>query len=338
MQDSVSLVEDDLELLNALQIAPRASWADLSGVLERDATALARRWHRLTTDGIARITAFPRQSRLAEQHVSRIELTCRNGEVLNSAQAIAADPRTLTVEITSGTHQLALTVLGAPDLADYTLGYLSTFPDVLSYRLYAMTSIPYEAHRWHVRALSPKRRNQLTALAGPAGSGAEVARPLTELDRAVIARLRANGRATYAELARDLDISPSTAARQVNRLLRAEAVGLRCDIARQYVGWPYSAVLWGIADVDAIADSWTAAGDCVPELRFGATVAGPDNILLVLWLHAVTDLPRVEQVLTAQLPGLRITDRSLRLRMIKYMGHRLDDSERFAEPTPVFQE
>lgn len=265
MQDPVSLGEKDLELLNAVQIAPRASWAEVSQVLHQDATSLARRWHRLKSGGIARITAFPRQSRLYEQHVSRIELTCRNGSVLDLAHELARHPRTLTVEIISGQHQLGLMVLGAPRLADYTLDYLAGFTDILGYRLHMVTGMPYESHRWHVHALPLEQRNRLRELANPKGSNSEVARPLTTLDQAVISRLCVNGRATYAELARDLGISPSTAARQVNRVLRAEAIGLRCDIAKQFLGWPFSAVLRGSTNGEFSPANWTAVGEQVPD-------------------------------------------------------------------------
>lgn len=51
----------------------------------------------------------------------------------------------------------------------------------------------------------------------------------------------------------------------------------------------------------------------------------------------MTDLPEVEKRITAHLPGLRITDRSLRLRTIKFMGHLLDESEKFVDTIPVFE-
>ncbi|MFI5084537.1 MAG: AsnC family protein, partial [Actinomycetales bacterium] len=52
----MELSEDDLALINALQIAPRMSWADAADVLGVHATSLAARWARLRKQGVAWVT------------------------------------------------------------------------------------------------------------------------------------------------------------------------------------------------------------------------------------------------------------------------------------------
>ena len=47
----MELTEEDLALINALQIAPRLSWADAAEVLGVHATRLAARWERLRSAG-----------------------------------------------------------------------------------------------------------------------------------------------------------------------------------------------------------------------------------------------------------------------------------------------
>ncbi|XGU19992.1 AsnC family protein [Rhodococcus sp. 3Y1] len=52
------LKDDDLRLLNALQIRPRASWSELSRAIGSDPVTLTRRWERLHSQGIAWIAAY----------------------------------------------------------------------------------------------------------------------------------------------------------------------------------------------------------------------------------------------------------------------------------------
>ncbi|MFE5097537.1 AsnC family protein [Streptomyces sp. NPDC056638] len=49
----------DLALVNALQLRPRASWTELAPPLGVTAGTLARRWERLTGEGLAWASAVP---------------------------------------------------------------------------------------------------------------------------------------------------------------------------------------------------------------------------------------------------------------------------------------
>ena len=65
----MEISEEDLQLINALQIAPRISWSDAAGILGVHATTLAARWERLKASGAAWSTAHlmgdPKQMCLA---------------------------------------------------------------------------------------------------------------------------------------------------------------------------------------------------------------------------------------------------------------------------------
>ena len=55
--DTFVIAESDLEIINALQLNPRASWTQLSSVLDRDSTTIARRWRRLVSNGHSWVNA-----------------------------------------------------------------------------------------------------------------------------------------------------------------------------------------------------------------------------------------------------------------------------------------
>ena len=52
------LSEADLELINALQIAPRVTWQDAGRILGVRPATLAARWERIESEGLAWITCY----------------------------------------------------------------------------------------------------------------------------------------------------------------------------------------------------------------------------------------------------------------------------------------
>lgn len=333
--DSGNPDEFDLALINALQLAPRASWTQLATALGADPTTLARRWRRLVDEGVARVTVFPRQAGSSEPPVSYVELRCRNGTVRQVAAALAEDPGTLTIQFTAGDHQLMLTVSEAWGLAGYLLDWIGSFPDVIGYRTHVVTSTPFEASRWEVRALSPEQRRRLRGLRGGTPPR-PTPTPVVELDRGLIGGLSVDGRASHRELADQLGVSARTVARRLNRLVRAGVIGFRCDVARAALGWPVAAMVWGSANVEVLDRLAPELGERVPELRFCSTMAGPQNTHLVLWLRTIADLQRVERRLVEAIPGLRIADRRVVLRTMKLMGQVLDaDGGRYSHTVPL---
>lgn len=334
MQDSSLPDEFDLELINALQLAPRATWSQLAAVLEADATTLSRRWRRLTKDGIARVIVYPRQGAWSEPPMSYVELMCRNGTVRHVAAALAEDPGTLSIQFAAGSHQLMLTVSEAWGLSGYLLDWIANFPDVIAYRTHVVTGVPFEASRWELRALSSNQRRRLRELRPIAPKPATPTR-LGDVDHALIAALSSDGRATYSELADVTGVSATTAQRRLNILQRNGVIGLRCDVARAELGWPVSAMLWGSSDAKVLERVAPDIGERVPELRFCSTMAGPDNTHLVLWLRSITDLQRVEHKIVDELPGLRIGDRRVVLRTMKLMGQVLDHTGRHDHTVPL---
>ncbi|GAA1072404.1 Lrp/AsnC family transcriptional regulator [Nocardiopsis metallicus] len=325
--------EFDLSLINALQLAPRATWAELAPVLDADPTTLARRWKRLEDDGLARIAAFPRRRVMARRHLSYVELSCRNGTVERVAAILAEDRDTLSIQFVAGSHQLMLTVVPGGGLADYLLNWVGGIPDVVSYRVHVVTEVPREAYLWQVRALSPGQRRRLRALA-PARRDSPGNEHVTELDQGIVDLLCADARLGYQTIAERLEIAPTTAARRINRLLRDGLLGLRCDISRAHMGWPSAATLWGTVEPEVL-DSVPDLGDRVPEVRLCTTIAGPENTLFILWLRDAPDLTRVERRLLEELPGLRIADRRMTLRTFKFMGGVTDADQRFVRSVPV---
>jgi hypothetical protein len=66
-----------------------------------------------------------------------------------------------------------------------------------------------------------------------------------------------------------------------------------------------------------------------------ASISGPDNLYLSVWLRMVRDLEILERRLATHTPELTITDRAVSLWSLKLGGHLLDPDGRRLRSIPL---
>lgn len=332
------LTRADLRLIDALQLAPRASWATIAGVLETSPVTIARRWAGLTEQGIAWVTAAPGMARHIAQCVAYVEITCRPEHRLVVATAIAQHHQAVTVELTTGSADVLITVAAADlkTLSHYLLQHLAQVPNLVSSRARIATRLYGEGSAWRlhvleetvVRELEQVRRQPMTE---------DVAAPPDALPTAVktmLTQLALDGRSSFVELARLADISVTTARRHVSRLLHAGVIILRTDVNAFAVNWPVQVYLWADAPVDKL-DQTARALSRFPQARLTATVAAGPRLALCSWLRTVEELHRLELAIAAKLPQVTVMDRLIVLRQIKRMGRLLDENGNAIGVVPI---
>ena len=336
VQENATLSLADLELLNALQIAPRASWAALSPVLGVHATTLARRWDRITERGLARVAITPGTELFRESDLAFVELTCENKEVLGVAQRLITDPRLMTIQFIAGSAHLLLTASAANHgLADFLLHTLGQTPGIMHYAARTVTDQLYSAANWRFRALEP---GVVAALEALHRQTLHTHGPLPQLDaanRSILQHLSVDGRAGFREIAERTQLSPASVKRRISRLLGSRIADVRCDVMRSDSGHSYSAVLWGVMSSRDVARLASKPSADIPALRMMSLVTGSANIHMVVWLNNPTDLPTVERQLLEGYPGLDIVDRRIVLRTFKYNGARLESNGRISQVLPL---
>lgn len=96
-----TLDETDRRLLHALQIEPRAAWADLAPVVGVDAATLARRWARLSDAGIAWVTGHSTRGQTA-----LLEVECDLARLDDVAAELQRDRHVAVLDHTSGSRDL----------------------------------------------------------------------------------------------------------------------------------------------------------------------------------------------------------------------------------------
>ena len=168
----VEISEEDLQLINALQIAPRISWSDAAGILGVHATTLAARWERLRASGAAWSTAHlmgdPKQMCLA-----LVDVDCEMRLRAEVTAALAAIPEVVTVEEAASNRDLMLTVI-TPTLAqfsDIVLEQLKEIPGLTKYQTALCTRLHSGGYAWRLNVLDKSQMAALQALAGPEAAG-----------------------------------------------------------------------------------------------------------------------------------------------------------------------
>ncbi|QLY30535.1 Lrp/AsnC family transcriptional regulator [Nocardia huaxiensis] len=322
------LSEDELALIHALQLRPRASWSELGSVLGVDPVTAARRWQRLSGRHEAWVGISPGPRLFDRVCAAYIDIDCAAGEAGAVARALSAHPHMLTIERAAGAHRLLATV-ATRDLAAmsrYTLDVLPVLPHVTGVHARLITHMFTEGGDWRIDALAPDQRTQLTpapAKSAPARDRSQI----TDTDRVLLALLARDGRATHAALATVLGISAATVKRRMDELVRLGLLRFRCDFARPLGGWPVAVTFWATAPAGAVQRIGQALV-ALPETRNCAAVSGTHNLALQASLHSVADVLRFETQLAASHPELSIAERVVSLRHDKLLGRVLDPQGR----------
>ncbi|MFI6421909.1 Lrp/AsnC family transcriptional regulator [Streptomyces sp. NPDC050842] len=329
-----TLDELDLALVNALQMAPRAPWAQLAGPLGVDAATLSRRWARLRASGEAWITCHAAPSQVAHGALALIEVSCVPQAREALAYRLARHPQATSVELVAGSCDVLLTVATAtkPSMTAYVLA-LGRDEAVTATRTHLVQHLYQDGSEWRMDSLS---RDQQRDLAEAEDSAARTAAAaiLAPEDRALMFALAQDGRRSIASIAAELDRPESTVRRLLHSLLHSGRAVLRVDTAHVHSGWHSSATVWMSVPPAQLA----TAGDELSRLRstrMAASVSSEANLLSVVWLHALDDLARYEAQAAARITSVRVLNRAVNLRWIKRMGRLLAEDGRSTGFVPI---
>ncbi|WP_082468753.1 Lrp/AsnC family transcriptional regulator [Sciscionella sediminilitoris] len=303
--------EADLAILHALQVNPRATWNRIARTIGLDPGTVGRRWARLRDSGQAWVTAYPGKRDLERLCFSFVEVRCTPGRIGEVADVLAGDPRVLTVEYTSGSRDLLLTVLtGSTDGLSRFLEELGPL-ELARTQSQVVSTLHQDGSRWRLSSLTTAQQQ---ALLEPRAVTPVESRPYTEAERVLIRELSKDGRRSYTELAGVLGTSVNTVRRTMETLLGQGKLTLRCELSKEWSGWPVSAVVWVSAPPDRAGETARLVAGMRHSRLVAGITGGQATMLCALWLRTPAELQRFESELTGRVPGLRILDRSIALR------------------------
>ncbi|WP_138444147.1 Lrp/AsnC family transcriptional regulator [Sinomonas susongensis] len=314
--ESEALSEDDLELIHALQMAPRVTWQEAAVILQARPATLAARWRRIQSEGLAWITSY-RAGDPNEMNLAFVDVDCAPGQVMGVAEALSSIPEVQTVELPAGHHDCMLTVF-TETLSDYSKRVapaILAIPGVVRIQTTLGSRLHQAGHSWRLAALDPKKAAAFAALA----TSGPVDAPLTQGCWDLLPLLAHDGRATAAQMAKELGRSASAVQRQLSRVLASGTVSLRCDVAQAAVGFPVTCT-WYARVPPGEHQAAAAAVRSLRSVRLAASTTGQSNFLVTMWLRSVAEVMTAELALQERVPGIDLRESMVMLRMTKRMG------------------
>jgi DNA-binding Lrp family transcriptional regulator len=320
--------ELDLAIVDALQVNPRASWAVIGETLEVAPLTVSRRWSALTKRGLAwtEATMGPEAFRGLF-----LEIRCHGPQLQSTIEALHALPQVITVGRLLGDSDL-YAIAVAPDddaLQDLVNRYVDQL-DVKRVRAHVFTEV-YGGPTWRLKVLNER---QADALRGDAQRPIRPA-PVSESDRALFSLLNQDGRASFADLSRKLDVPAHNVRASIERMRRRGLMTFRADVARPLAGWPTAALVRLLVPDEG---SYEVGSELArrPQTRFVAATVGASNLVWVMNLRAAAELELLLAELRTQSKyPIRVLERSIVLTISKLHGRILDRDGRAVGHVPV---
>jgi DNA-binding Lrp family transcriptional regulator len=317
----MELPQDDLELINALQIAPRISWTQAGEILGKHPTTLAARWQRLREAGLAWVTGTllgaPGSTTLSFH-----DIVCEPGRRQDVIRALCNIPEVISVEESAHNRNLVLTV-STPSWAELTRRVIPQFsgiPGVLTFKSIVVTTLHSSGNAWRLDTLS---HHQQTALKTAAGRPPPYSGRLPATYWPIVRMLVRDGRATPVEIAQATGQHPSTARRQLTRVLDSGALAFRCELAQDYSGFPITCQWYAhVPPRDQGSAASFMAG--YRNIRLCASTTGTSNFTFALWLRSPAEIGEVEAEFLAAIPDATVHESSVTINYVKRVGWMLN--------------
>jgi DNA-binding Lrp family transcriptional regulator len=268
----------DLDLVAALQIAPRAGVRVLADVLGVSTGTISRRMGRLREQHGMRVVGQVPWWVAGDATPHHVWISTDPGRTDAVAAAVAELDEAQFVSTTTGRADVYCILHPARRAAAAAL-LTATLPSITGV---AHTHSELGLHRyqsgsnWRLDRLGDDRERELAAHRhGPPPTGPG---RLTE-DEAGIARvLQRDGRASAAEIAREVAMSASTAYRLTQALLERGLVQPRVEIEPALLGHPLEAVISLSTSAGSMQEIATALS-AHPSARYVTTVAGTSSVI-----------------------------------------------------------
>lgn len=330
MVDSGVLAAEDVRIIRALQIDPRASFAAIAAALGLTESAVSRRYRRLRADGIIRVAGIVDPGALG-QSKWLVRLRCRPGAVTAIADALAARDDVNWVALTAAGSEITCAVRSRnPHQRDDLLGHrLPRTSAVIDINASAMLRqfVGGRGHYWAALhgTLTPEEESRLGNEGTPFTEAPVVARHPVRLsaeDEKLLDVLAADGRAGLVDLAAAARLTPGRASRRLQALLARRVVHIDVEIAAAALGFHAGANLWLRVHPSAVKTFGRTLAR-LPEIAFAAAVTGRDNLHAVAHCHNLDELFEFTSDRIGSMPGLQSMEISPLLRHVKQAGTRL---------------
>lgn len=299
-----TLTELDQALIAALQVDGRTPFSTLAAMLGIAEATVQRRTQQLIDDGYFKIVGTVDPLRLGQGHAVMVSLKCDPQAIEAISTATSDIPDMRFVALVTGTYDVMceLVTFNRESTVAILTDTLSTIPGVRELNTSWVLANYKTNFQWNAIRRDESEDRYLPAIrsAPPLDS----ALPLTDLDAGIVSLLQENGRLSYAQLARRLGTTESTARRHALRLLQSGYVTVVALGNPFRLGFEEVVLLSLKVDLARTAEVLQVLQD-EPAVRYLSRVAGGADILAEAFFRHRTALLAFLDGPLAAIEGIR---------------------------------
>lgn len=325
----------DLQIVQCLQISPRAPFRRIGEVLGVSEQTVARRYRRLRAEGVMRVVGLVNPARLGETSW-QVRIQCRPDAAAAIASALARRDDVSWVMLTSGGSEIVASLRSRTQQQrdELLLQQLPRTAQVLSISAFATLHVFRGASSddWRIDA-SLLTAAQRRTIAATRRAPRDEPEPLHTDDEPLIEALARDGRASVAQLADATGWTEAKAGRRLDVLESSGTVYLDVDLAAEVFGYLISAYLWLTvppAEIESVGRLLAKH----PQVMFVAAVTGPASVVASVMCKDGEDLYRYLSADIGKIKGIGHVEVSPTVRRIKQAGSLLD-GQRLSPPAPL---
>ncbi|WP_381796598.1 Lrp/AsnC family transcriptional regulator [Streptomyces niveus] len=313
------LDEVDLDLVAALQLSPRTPVNALAEVLDSSPSTVARRLARLRAERLLRVVGRLDWPLITTENPRQVWIKCEPGRSEEVARHILELDEVQTLLLTTGSADIYCSVypLLGTDIFELLTRRLPGIPGIVSVesqlvlRAYAMGQV------WRLHRLTGEQTDRLREHAVPITQDRRASPgQLSDLERRTLRLMVDNGRIPAADIARELDVSRSTAYRTSQSLLESGALWPRVEIEPSLLGHPLNALMSLTVLPQAIPSLLDTLG-AHPSGRYVSMVAGSASVIHYGVFHDEEDLARFITTDLGAFPEVTRVDTCVGVRVLR---------------------
>lgn len=209
------LDEVDRQIVVALQMDGRASWTDIAEVCGASVNTVARRAQMLFQEGVVRVAVVPGLNHAGPSNLFILRIRCEPGSQEGVAAELATWDDIRLVSLVTGTCDIIaeLNVLKEDSLSQRLVGDVHSIPGVRDCETDLLLHTYKVAHDWSRQLLT----GEAYVYGGIDPHECDPSH-FNENDRAILAELRKDGRASFSGVAASVGVNESTVRRRFEAL------------------------------------------------------------------------------------------------------------------------
>ncbi|GHD28862.1 hypothetical protein GCM10010313_70050 [Streptomyces violarus] len=338
-----ALDDDDLDLVAALQRAPRAPLSLLAQALGVSASTVGRRLARLESHRLLRVIGQVDLSVSGEGTPWHVWVTATPGRADDVARRLVALPEAAHVAVTAGQADVYCVVQPTrrTEAHDLLTRRVAALPGVHSTRTALVLRADTKSDSWRLPRLTADQHRLLAEYAAQDGDvapdGTDRPARLADDELRTLRLLAADGRMTAAQVSRELGIGQSTAYRVTQSLLQRELIRPRVEIEPGLLGYALEAVVALTVSPGGTEEAARTLAQH-PSARYVSTNAGPFSVVHQGVFRDEAGLAAFLTRDVADLPGVLSFDVSVVLRALRRHWLDREDGRLANAPGPADHE